>query len=340
MTPTLFKTRLSATKHLPVLAAALAVQALAGAALAETYTVSIADLDIGLVTSAVSGNTVFRVDPGANTVFPVSGSGTRVSSGGARGVVTVSCAASAPGDCTKLVNVRLAVTGAPTNRQRTLTRLLYAMGTAQFGGDPSGYGPGNFTIQPIGPNASKTFYIGADLTIAGDESGLPTGDSESGFSVFVAPFPAVPTQGGFGRARARVLRSITLSKTSDLVFGKVTLPPSGSGVVTLDPGTGAVSTTGGIVSLGVPNPTRATFNVTGEGGQTFSISMPATFQMTGTTTPLTVTTTNSAGASGLLSAGLGAQGAFAFGVGGSFTLANTTKTGDYTGNFTVTVAYN
>lgn len=125
-----------------------------------------------------------------------------------------------------------------------------------------------------------------------------------------------------------------------MAFGRVSLPPSGSGTVTMNASTGALTTTGGIIALTSPTPTRAAFNVGGEGGQAFSVTIPATFQLTGTATPLTVTTSNSAGASPLLSASLGSQGAFTFGVGGSFTLASSTLTGDYTGSFTVTVAYN
>ena len=323
------------------LLAAGVLLAAAGPVAAETYTVTIQDLDIGVVASGATGDTVFRVDPGTNAITTVSGSGTRVGSSGAgRAVVTVACAAAAPGECNKQVNVKIAVAGSPTLRIRSISRLLFAMGTAVLGGSPIGQPQGSFTIQAVGPNASKTFFIGADLTIGGDDSGLGTGNATSGFSVFVAPVPATPTQGAIGQGKAKVLRSITLTKTADLVFGRVTLPPSGSGTVTIDATTGVRSTTGGVFSLGSPTPGRATFDVGGEGGQVFSITVPATFQMTGTATPLTVTTTNSAGGTGVLSASLGSAGTFVLGVGGSFTLASSSPTGNYTGSFLVTVAYN
>ena len=55
---------------------------------------------------------------------------------------------------------------------------------------------------------------------------------------------------------------------------------------------------------------------------------------------LTVTTTNSASASPVLSGAMGSGGAYAFGVGGSTPINATTLNGSYSGNFTVTVAYN
>jgi len=53
-----------------------------------------------------------------------------------------------------------------------------------------------------------------------------------------------------------------------------------------------------------------------------------------------VTTSNSAGAAPVLSAALGSLGSFNFGVGGTIAVNSTTPNGSYTGNFTVTVAYN
>lgn len=336
----MYKLRLNHKHRLRALGAALLLQGLAGQALAETYTVTITDMDIGVVTSGVTGDTVFRVDPATGGVVRVTGSGTKVGSGGGHAVVTIACAASAPGDCTSQVNVKIAVAGSPTKRARSLTRILTAMGTAVLAGGPLGGPPGTLTIAAIGASSSKTFFIGADLGIAGDDSGLATGDAESDFSVLVASAPAIPTTGAIGRATARVLRSIAMTKASDLDFGRITLPTAASGTVTLDPSTGSVAVTGGIAAISTPTPTRAVFNVSGEGGQAFTVSMPSTFTLTGTATPLTVTTTNSAGASPALNASLGSLGVFAFGVGGSFPLASTTVTGTYSGNFTVTVTYN
>ncbi len=147
------------------------------------------------------------------------------------------------------------------------------------------------------------------------------------------------TSGDIGRFTARIIRSIAVAKTSDLVFGRIVKPALGSGTVTIDPATGARTVTGG-QGLDTPSPSRAAFNVTGEGGQAFSIAVTPSFQMTGPQAALTVTTATSAAGSPVLSQSLGMQGAYAFGVGGAFTLGATTPSGDYSGSLSVTVSYN
>jgi hypothetical protein len=321
------------------LGAALVFQALATGAHASTYTVTVSpNIDIGTVTSGTVGDTLFRIDPNSGGVTVLSGSGLRSGAGTTRAMVTIACQAVAPGDCTKTVNVRLGVAGSPTKRARSLVRIVFALGTATLAGSPGAPGAPTFTIGAIGPNASKTFWIGADLGVAGDDSGLATGDAESDFFVFAAESPGTPTTGDIGRAQVRVIRSLAIAKTSDMIFGKVIKPGVGAGTVSLDPVTGARTVTGG-TGVDTPIPTRAAFNVTGEGGQAFSIAVPASFQMNGPQT-LTVTTTSSAGASAVLSSTLGSMGSFTLGVGGSLPITSSMLTGDYSGMFTVTVAYN
>ena len=321
------------------LAAALAVQGLAASAQASVYTVTVSPhIDIGTVTSAATGDTLFRIDPNNGNVSILSGNGVRSTAGGTRAMVTVACQAQVANDCTKAVNVKIGVAGAPTRRARTLVRIVFALGTAVLSGSPGAPGPPNFTIGAIGPNASKTFWVGADFGVAGDDSGLATGDAESDFFVFVAESPGAPTTGAIGRAQVRVIRSLAIAKTSDMKFGAVIKPALGSGTVSLDAVSGVRTVTGG-TGVDTPLPTRAAFSVTGEGGQAISITVPASFQMTGPQA-LTVTTTSSAGASPVLSANLGAMGSFSFGVGGSFPISNTMLSGAYAGMFTVTADYN
>jgi len=322
------------------LGAGLLLLGLAGAARATpVYTVQVTQsADLGVVTSAPSGDTVFRVDPGTGAVTIISGGAARVNGGSTRAVVTVSCAAMSPSDCTKNVNIRIGSVGSTIGRGRALTRLTFTMGTATLVTGPGPPGSGGFTITPIGPNASKTFFVGADFGIAGDDSGLPTGLAEADFFAWAAESPATPTSGAIGRFQAQILRSIAIAKTSDLVFGRVTRPATGLGTVTIDAVTGTRTTTGA-VGLDSPTPTRAVFNVTGEGGQTFSVTVPPTVQMTGPQ-PMTVTLTSSAGAAPTLSGALGSQGSLTFGIGGQTSVDATTPPGDYSGSFTVTVAYN
>lgn len=306
---------------------------------APVYTVQVTQhADLGTITSAASGDTVFRVDPTTGAVTTISGTATRSSMGTTRAMVTVSCAASVVGDCTKNVNVKLGSVGSASGRARALTRVTYTLGTAVLAGGPGLPGSGSFTIGPIGPNSSKTFYVGADIGIAADDSGLATGLAESDFFAWAAESPTTPTSGDVGRVMATVIRSIAISKTSDLVFGRVAKPLSGNGTVTIDATTGA-RTVSGADGLDTPTPSRAAFNVTGEGGQIFSVSVPSTITMTGPAAMI-VTTTSSVGATAMLSSTLGSAGSLAFGVGGSAPINASTVNGDYSGSFTVTVAYN
>jgi hypothetical protein len=312
----------------------------AGAQAAPAYTVQVTqNADLGTITSAASGDTVFRVDPSTGTVTtPLGGTATRSSNGATRATVTISCAASVAGDCTKTVNVKLQTTGSGTGRARPLSRLTFWMGTAVPAGAPPAPGSLAFTIAAIGPNSSKTFFVGADMTIAADNSGLPTGMAEADFSALADESPNTPSTGAVGRLQAIVIRSIAIAKTSDLVFGRVVKPQSGAGSVTIDATTGA-RTMSGADSLDSPTPSRAAFNVTGEGGQMFSVTVPATFTMTGPTA-MVVTTSSSVGGTAMLSSTLGSAGSLAFGVGGSAPINASTLNGDYSGSFTVTVAYN
>jgi hypothetical protein len=119
----------------------------------------------------------------------------------------------------------------------------------------------------------------------------------------------------------------------------VATPPTGSGTVVIDPSTGARSSSNGVATFASPVPSRAAFNVSGEGGQAFSVTVPASFVMSGPQS-MTVTTSSSVTGTPLLSGSLGSAGSFTFGVGGSAPISSTTPNGDYSGSFTVTVAYN
>ena len=143
-------------------------------------------------------------------------------------------------------------------------------------------------------------------------------------------------------ATTRIIQPITLTKNTDLAFGSVVKPNAAANTVAIDAASGARSVTGGGDAALAPSTSgRATYTVSGEGGQTFSISTPATFNMTkaGGSDTITVTLTQSA-ATGTVSGSLGNTGSATFGVGGSFPVAAATASGNYTGSFDVTVAYN
>lgn len=138
-----------------------------------------------------------------------------------------------------------------------------------------------------------------------------------------------------------IVRAITMTKGSDLVFGRIVRPSTTTAsTVDIAAGTGTRTLTGGDGVLLSGTTSRAVYNVAGEGGLSFSITVPATFNMTrtGGTETLTVTLARSA-TSGTLSGAAGAEGTATFGVGGSFSVASATATGGYTGTFATTVQY-
>jgi len=184
----------------------------------------------------------------------------------------------------------------------------------------------NQMIHPV-PFVARILLIGAVAATA------------AGGSAFAQASASQPTT-----ATGTIFQPILLGKSSDLSFGTVVRPISGNGTVTIAASNGqrALTGAGALLNSG-PNaaPGRATYTVTGEGGQTFSVTVPANFNMsrTGGSETLQVTLTPTI-TSGTLSGALGASGTMAFGVGGSMPISNTTASGAYTGTFNVIVAYN
>ena len=308
---------------------------------AQTYTVSITPStpDLGNVVSAPVGSTVFRVAPSTGTVTRASGSGVRLSTGTTRATVTVTCSGQA--SCTSTdVAIRIGSIGTPAGRASGLTNFTVASGTATVKTAATGTNPISFTLSPLPRTGGRTFYVGMDFPILGEDSGRGTGSASSGFYVYAARLGTTPTAGSTsGLAVARVYRPISTALTSNLAFGRIVRPTSGTGTVSVNASTGARALTAG-AALNTPAATRAAYTVTGEGGQAFSISVPTSFSMSAAGGSVTVTTSTTASGSQVLSSALGSSGTYGFGVGGSFPLSSTTAVGSYTGSFDVTVQYN
>lgn len=146
-----------------------------------------------------------------------------------------------------------------------------------------------------------------------------------------------------GTGSVTIIRPITVTKNADLKFGTVVRPGSGAGTVVVS-AAGARSTTGSVLALASGDtPQAAQFTVDGEGGQSVSVTIPATFSIANGSNTLTVTTSNNltgSAASQTLSNALGSAGTLVFKVGGSVPVDSTSATGLYTGTFTVAAAYN
>ena len=146
-----------------------------------------------------------------------------------------------------------------------------------------------------------------------------------------------------GNGSITVIRPLTITKNADLRFGTVVRPSTGAGTAVVS-AAGVRSVTGGVAGLSSGDtPQAAQFTVDGEGGQSISVTIPATFSIANGTDTLTVTTVNNlsgSAASQTLSNALGSAGSLSFRVGGSVPVASATATGAYTGTFTVSAAYN
>lgn len=158
-----------------------------------------------------------------------------------------------------------------------------------------------------------------------------------------APALAQSTASTTGTGSITIIRPLTITKNADLKFGAVVRPSTGSGTVVVS-AAGARSVTGSVVALASGDtPQAAQFTVDGEGGQSISVTIPATFSLANGADTLTVTTSNNltgSAAAQTLSNALGAAGSLAFKVGGTVPVASTSATGLYTGSFTVSAAYN
>jgi Mat/Ecp fimbriae major subunit len=130
-------------------------------------------------------------------------------------------------------------------------------------------------------------------------------------------------------ARAKILRQVTVTNTSDLQFGTIVTAATASTV--------AVSTAGartcgaGLVCSGAT--TAAGFNITGTSGQVVTISVPASVTLTSGTNNMSATLTSSAATATL------ASNAASFTVGGTLSVGASQADGDYAGTFTATVDY-
>ncbi len=162
-----------------------------------------------------------------------------------------------------------------------------------------------------------------------------------GFLLFASPVLAQSSANGTGSIS--IIRPLSVANDADLKFGSVVRPASGSGSATISPAS-VRSVAGSVTELSSGDtPQAAQFTVSGEGGQSISVTIPATFTMVNGADTLTVTTSNDLTGSAsaqTLSNALGSSGALVLKVGGSVPIPSTAVSGAYSGTFTVSAAYN
>ena len=137
-------------------------------------------------------------------------------------------------------------------------------------------------------------------------------------------------------ATGTVIAPLQITKTADLVFGSFA-PGATGGTVTIS--TAGVRGQSGDVVLAGTAAAAAKFDVTGEGGMNYSITLtPAPLTRSGGTETMAFTAESDI-TSGTLT-GTGGAGAQSFFVGGVLTVAAGQVPGNYVGSVKATVAYN
>lgn len=128
---------------------------------------------------------------------------------------------------------------------------------------------------------------------------------------------------------------MTVTRTQDLQFGSFA-SSSSPGFVRVTPA-GIVECGGGVACLGSSTAKPAIFQVSGATpGASFTVSMPASIQLSNGSQPLTVHAfTDSLGGTGVLNA----AGDATFSVGATLDVNATQAQGSYSGSFEVTINY-
>jgi hypothetical protein len=313
---------------------------------AQSFSASIspADGNIGKVVSAASGTTTYTISATSGSVNRTGGSGLPVSAASTRAQITISCTGvgNRCGDnrgSTVTATVKVEAFGTPAGRALPLTNFTAAPGTVSPSLTQGSGASITFTIEGSFRNgATHTFYLGADLPISSTGT---TGEASSQYLLTISGEGNPSGSASNGSFSATVHRPIALARDSDLAFGTIARPTTGTNRITINQGTGNRTITGsGDGALVGGGASRAALTVSGEGGQAISIAAPSTLVMTqasGGTLTANLVTSNSSDA---LSGGVGSSGTATISVGGSLDVSHTTEAGGYTGTFLITVQYN
>lgn len=321
---------------------------------AQTYTVQspMTAPDFGIVAAATTGTTTFEND---GSVDVISGDGDYVSGTVTRGQVTIRCVdgAGLPRRCNNANNkarVTVTTSGSPTGRGQDLSSFTAVAGTGvTLTGTTSGasldFVMSGWTLN----NQDRSFFLNVSLPILGDNASTAT-SATAGFGVKVALNPTIPTIGDTQNAAATVRRSTTVSKVSDIAFGTIIAPPkindiTQSGTVTIGmtvnaPNEGTSSRmAGGSSPPGIVAATPFSgglFTLNAQAGTTFSLTAPTGMTMTGPggNIPVTLTPSLSSGSHTMVPGGIG------LGYGATITIDSETASGEYSGSFQVSIAYN
>jgi Domain of unknown function (DUF4402) len=294
----------------------------------------------GNVAAAATGDTVFSIST-ASAVTKISGNGANIASGTKQTLTfNVRCGSGTTATCTAAVgNVKIQANGVNNARAGNVASFDVAGGTANIINKVTN-GDGSLEFQVdnwTANNQNRTVLLKLNLPVKGDDVSVLT-TATSQFTISAALAPGVPNGPKIGTANAVVRRSISATVNANLAYGAVRAPNSGSGSVIINQTTGARTNGGGSPPPLIAGMTsgRALVTFTGEPSTAFTITVPSTVTLTSGANNLSSTLVATASGAQTLSAG----GTLQIGIGGALTVASTSPTGDYTGSFNVTGAYN
>jgi hypothetical protein len=319
-------------KHVALGASALLPWAVATPARA-TFTIAVTNANVGKVAMPSASGSTFTYNPSTGVVTQ-TGTGVFVGTPNTKGTVTISCTGGASCNSTKAKVVLTSVSvSSPVTSNAAFT---VAMGTASaVGALPAAGSPYTFTIGAIGNNSSKSFFVGSSMAVPGSTTANGSGSATWRIVASSTTGTSAVTN-STAQSLITTLKPMAVSKTSDLAFGVIVRPPSGTGTASMTPA-GVLSLPAGGFSVGAHN--AAAFIVTGQASTLFSFSLASSFLMSGSAGTLTATLIPSATYTALVTA-LDGAGSFSLGVGASFPLGSATPTGAYTGSFSVLAIYN
>jgi hypothetical protein len=161
-------------------------------------------------------------------------------------------------------------------------------------------------------------------------------------AAFVIATPAFasagPTSSANANADAVIVKPISITKVTDLNFGRIAADTAASTVTIANDGTRTSSTPNVLIAAG-SSPTAATFTVAGEPNLAYTASLAAsTIQLVGATVlqaPMSAALTLVQGATAL-----DGSGADTVSVGGALSVGANQASGSYHGTLTVNVQYN
>src|SRR5688500_1060111 len=102
-------------------------------------------------------------------------------------------------------------------------------------------------------------------------------------AIVLAAMPVTPllAQSANTAGTASIVEEFAITKDTDLTFGSVLPPTSGTNTVTISPSSNTRSLSGGGNALLIGGgASRATYLIEGDGGQAFAVTLPANFIMT------------------------------------------------------------